>query len=405
MQNRSQPRWTATECLLQVLIADLPVSEADERANDILRTGDVDWSDFAQLCQFHRVERIVSGRISELNLAQVPAEFLGTLALRLKKQIYGAMLRVSNTVKIAEQFDKAGIQYVLMKSDAVGERYYERPIERASKDIDLLINSADYYRAFALLEELGFRQNSPHFVPDEKCFGMLEALRAYAEFEDGKGTSVELHWRLFRNPELLKDVGRNFEKTTETIRLAGRPVRVLSAPRQLVYLCCHGVHHSWFRLKWMADLHRVLNQLSQQELADALKIADENRVRGVVEDAMAICHALLEPHSEKVFPNARQANVQRYQKIIKMRMEHNQGKFTNLVDVVRRERNQFSIFHGSRYRLWVAILFLTELDDVDRFKLSRKWLWFYALVGPFRRVVRSFFRYLGHLFGQKSNAN
>ena len=143
MQNGPPPRWTATERLLHVLIADLSVSEAEERANDILQTGDIDWLDFAQLCQFHRVERILSGRLSELNLAHVPADFLETLATRLKKQIYGAMLRVSNTVRIAEQFDKAVIPYVLMKSDAVGERYYERPIERASKDMDLLINSAD----------------------------------------------------------------------------------------------------------------------------------------------------------------------------------------------------------------------------------------------------------------------
>ena len=68
---------------------------------------------------------------------------------------------------------------------------------------------------------------------------------------------TELQWRVADNPELLKEV--HAASPTQNVVVAdGLSVRTLARDDLFTYLCIHGAHHAWSRLKWLADLNAFI---------------------------------------------------------------------------------------------------------------------------------------------------
>jgi hypothetical protein len=74
---------------------------------------------------------------------------------------------------------------------------------------------------------------------------------------------TELQWRVADNPELLKDVHagsptQNVAVAQNDVVADALSVRTLARDDLFAYLCIHGAHHAWSRLKWLADLNAFI---------------------------------------------------------------------------------------------------------------------------------------------------
>ncbi len=110
-------------------------------------------------------------------------------------------------------------------------------------------------------------------------------------FHDGRGLSLELHWRLIDNPVLLREVGLG-SPTQEAPVLDGA-LRTLGDKELFAYLAVHGASHCWFRLKWLADLNAWLSTRTDEEIVGFYRYAESLGVGACAGQALLLCNRLL----------------------------------------------------------------------------------------------------------------
>jgi hypothetical protein len=112
--------------------------------------------------------------------------------------------------------------------------------------------------AGTILEKQGYRRIHPDvpLTPQLMRF-LLKKDHHFSYCHTQTGILVELHWRLDHCGVELPLPEKN-ELTT--CRLAGQNISVLAAEYELLSLILHGAGHSWFRLRWLCDIGKFLEQ-------------------------------------------------------------------------------------------------------------------------------------------------
>ncbi len=148
---------------------------------------------------------------------------------------------------------------MVLKGAAVAQLAYgSAAAAKHARDIDLLVAPDRAEAALRLIEGEGYALS----LPAQRLSGtQRRALIRYgreAEFAHGEGRlRVELQWRAVDNPLLLKGVGAR--SPAQRVALAdGAAVRTLAPDDLFAYLCAHGAHHGWSRMKWLANVNAVL---------------------------------------------------------------------------------------------------------------------------------------------------
>ncbi len=137
-------------------------------------------------------------------------------------------------VRLAPDFRAAGIDFVVLKGPAVAHGFYPDPSWRTFADLDLLVRTADWRRACALLAELGFRRDLPEPRP-----GFDERFGKAAAHTGTDGFSVDLHRTLVLGPfGLWIDPDVLFERTT-AFRLGGVSLKRLEHTSAFLHACAH----------------------------------------------------------------------------------------------------------------------------------------------------------------------
>lgn len=129
---------------------------------------DIDWEQFFDFCNHHKVENMVYIELKKLNI--VPTDTL--------KKFVGANARMSVaeakqeifSQQLFSAFEKSNISYMPLKGIVIKKLY---PVEnyRTSNDIDVLVKIEDFQRAENVLRKLGYtpgekgnRDNDYHIV-------------------------------------------------------------------------------------------------------------------------------------------------------------------------------------------------------------------------------------------------
>jgi putative nucleotidyltransferase-like protein len=183
---------------------------------------------------------------------------------------------------LADAFDAAGIEFVVLKGPTLAHTVYPEVSWRPFNDLDLLVRTDQWSPACAVLTDLGFRRDLPEPRPGfDKRFG-----KAATHSGDG-GLQVDLHrtlvlgpFGLWLNPEDL------FERTVP-FPLAERPLRRLDDTSLLLHACIHA------SLGWSPPLLLSLRDVAQVAGAGAVdwdlaaELARRWRLAAVVRHAFA----------------------------------------------------------------------------------------------------------------------
>ena len=55
----------------------------------------------------------------------------------------------------------------------------------------------------------------------------------------------------------------NCMEQTKKVTIGREPVPAMGIDHTLLYLCCHGAKHAWYRLFWLCDVARLLHKARQ----------------------------------------------------------------------------------------------------------------------------------------------
>ena len=158
---------------------------------------------------------------------------------------------------LLELLTNHGIEAVPFKGPSLAQSLYGNVALRRTIDLDILVRRKDILLAKQLLLAEGFQMAGEMSAAQQE--NHLDS-HYHFEFHRPKGdVHVELHWELLPKHCGYFDTSYVWSHLT-TARLAGRPVLALGAEELFVLLCVHhGTKHTWDRLKWIADIGRMID--------------------------------------------------------------------------------------------------------------------------------------------------
>lgn len=236
------------------LILDLIKTE--DGVIDIKDYQDINWELFLQLSLHHRLYPLLYLKLNKIEGNVVPDEIVQTLALKYRNNTFN-MLHLSG---VMEQLNKLFLEHdirpLFLKGPVLAMELYGDLSLRTCSDLDILIPLVDLEKANELLLNLGY-------VKDEYIKTLLNDWKwrhhHFTYYHPNNGTKIEIHWRL--NPYPSKEP--SFTELWEgrrTSYITSYPTYFLGKEDLFLYLVLHGARHGWSRLRWLEDIHRIVEK-------------------------------------------------------------------------------------------------------------------------------------------------
>ena len=211
----------------------------------------------------HRIGPLVHAAMKQLPAQALPAGLMARLSESTRVNAVKALRSQRTHLLLARWLAKAGIEWLPFKGITVAQRYYGGFAARQVNDLDIWVPPSKVLQARALLEAQGFRFDAANRHWDLAARGprhLAYLTRYYFEEQhySGEFGPLELHWQLTGNVAQFNLAPQALLDRADPIAMAGSTLRVMNDDDLLLYLCEHGGRHGWFRLKWLADLPRVL---------------------------------------------------------------------------------------------------------------------------------------------------
>ena len=233
------------------------------------------WSEILHLAEEQSVVGLIAaglghyeGDISQTTKLQIVAE-----ALQIEQRNKAMNLFIAGLVK---DMRKAGIYTLLIKGQGIA-RYYERPLWRASGDVDLYLSEDNYKKAKLTLCPLA------QSIEEEYAYTKHQAMMI-------AGWEVEIHGNL--RSGLLQRIDRQLDKINEDVFYGGNvrlwmngdtQVFVLDACNEAIYVFTHILQHYF---KWGIGLRQICDWCrmlwSNREIIDEKKIEKKLRAMGLM---------------------------------------------------------------------------------------------------------------------------
>jgi len=277
-----------------LLVAACCIWPPSARRNDAIRAAAgcrIDWANVLRIVARQRVCGLVSDglRCAEIEPPPAAKSKLAADAGDIARQ---SLQLASEALRLQAAFDAASLPAVFVKGSALAVLAYNNLGIKHAWDIDLLIAPGDVRRACEVLAAAGFeRTMPPASFANDRFFAWTEFARECIFRHQVRGTFLELHWRLSDNRALLAHVSASSATRLVTIA-SGQALRTLQDEDLFAYLCLHGAHHGWSRLKWLADLAAWLSGKSAAEVETLYRRAKADGVGRAAAQALLLCERL-----------------------------------------------------------------------------------------------------------------
>jgi hypothetical protein len=216
-----------------------------------------DWDAVVAAAQRQRVAGLVHDALlaAGVQLSAAPA---AEFARRAQAIFRKNLLLAAETSRLQTLLEAAAIPSVALKGVALAQLAYGSLKVKHTHDIDLLIPPDRALAAMALLESDGYALSFPaSHLGEAQRRAVVRYSREVAFVHPVHGAFTELQWRVADNRALLKEV-HAASPTQDVVVADGLSVRTLARDDLFAYLCVHGAHHAWSRLKWLADLNAFI---------------------------------------------------------------------------------------------------------------------------------------------------
>ncbi|CAM4281086.1 nucleotidyltransferase domain-containing protein [Paenibacillus tarimensis] len=266
----------------------------------------MDWRLFLRLAEHHRTYPSVYlqlKRAAAHNNPAIPQELMQALHALYTRNTFQMLHLSAEMTKVCGRMSSQGIRMLVLKGPALAKHLYGDISLRTSKDLDVLVAPADVTAAAQQLVQMGY-------TTDYACHELFHLWKRKTHhisyYHPVHRTMVEVHWQL--DPH--KGSEPSFESIWDrrrTMLFSGTPVHTPGDQELLLYLAIHGARHGWFRLRWLADVDRLLR--SSLVLHERLPAGCDYAYQAIVGQAMLLSAGLfgtpLSKDDEDLYANDR----------------------------------------------------------------------------------------------------
>lgn len=247
------------------LLSATKVPERHAREAAAILSSPQDWEHIKVASQREGVACILYRNLTKLDL---PADAASIARRELGPIYYTNAARNIGLIKRAEEAASAlgreGVASIVLKGAALAEELYGDIGLRPSTDIDLLVRREDLPLAHETLIRTGYYPPESYrdflSAPAESGLNSLVYIPS-----DGSGSFIHLHWHIINSTWPIESVvGRvDMRRIWSRARPAGSGKNgflSLCPDHLLIYLCHHGMHHSFYRLILACDVNEAVRR-------------------------------------------------------------------------------------------------------------------------------------------------
>lgn len=342
-----------------------------------------DWDLFLRVIKRHHVVVLArqSLRATEIKLPPAINEQLDAL---VQQHVRHGLKLAAETARLQNLLAAAGIPAIVLKGAALEQLAYASIAIKQTRDIDLLVPVECAQLALQIIERVGYALFLPAKNLNQRQRSALVRFGREVELvEPRTKIRVELQWRAADNPVLLS--GIDAHAATQTVMLSeSAGVRTLAPDNLFAYLCVHGAHHSWSRLKWLADLNALIAS-TKPDLEHLYRHAKSVGAGLCAGQALLLCQQLFGLRLPDVIARELKAH-KRCQRLVAVAIEamtesngfaeRDQGTRA----VMRGLRNQLMLGHGWAFYAAQWRLACAGVADIVRIPLPRPLHFVYPLL-------------------------
>ncbi|MCA1061485.1 nucleotidyltransferase family protein [Rossellomorea aquimaris] len=221
-----------------------------------LKDSNIDWEKFISLVYHHRIYPQVYTKLNKVHQALIPAQVIQRIENKYKKNTFNMLLLSAEMEYVSKMFESAEVKMLVLKGPVLAEDLYGDISLRTSNDLDILISISDLDRAEALLIKEGY-------LKDDYFTSILGEWRwrhhHVTYFHPVKKVKLELHWRLNPGPG-AEPCFKDLWKRKRISCITKKPIYFLGREDLFLFLISHGARHGWSRLRWLVDIHQLVEQ-------------------------------------------------------------------------------------------------------------------------------------------------
>lgn len=279
------------------------------------RFGAAEWHRFADLAIVrHRIGPLVYAALRAVGWDAVPVPIGARFAAEARRAAHHALSLKAETARLVAALNERGIEPVLLKGWALEEGLGHPLGRRVARDLDLMVAPAELRASCETAAALGYSLVTAPLPESDNALAAF--LIGNKEFELGSADTdvrIELPVRPFASARLLP---RHLLRTEQRVLRIGETLarfRVLTRTSCFLYLALHGYLHCWTRGKWLADMPRLIRDLTPEEWLRISARARELGIERAVGTALVLCRDLLgvspPPAAEPLAAAAERARV------------------------------------------------------------------------------------------------
>lgn len=269
----------------------------------------IDWTLLLRLGRRHRVTSLVNNAFA-CSPDCLPDYARDELAATAQQVAMKSLHQAAEAHRLQGLLEAAGIAPLFIKGSALAMLAYGSLALKTAYDIDILIRRQEIAPAFEVLRAAGYLPTLGNDIDDVRLREWADKSKDTTWRHPLHGFVVELHTRLFANPNLLP--GLPFDTPQKVFISPGRVLATLSAQELPVYLSAHGAIHGWARLKWLADLNALMSHAGRdglERLFDAARRQGAGRTAG---QAILLMHMVFDrPVSDAIIRDVKRERFTR----------------------------------------------------------------------------------------------
>jgi hypothetical protein len=270
-----------------------PLEPADTARIRELARQPLDWPHLLKIVHHHQVVSLVSRNLQACATDEMPHETAAALKAGAVENARLCFQRISELVCLARLFNARQIGFRVLKGAPLALAAFGDATLRDAGDIDLLIDETKIDQADRVLCSAGYLRFEPQArLTPRRMRSYTAHQKDFSYDHSNNGASIDLHWRLFRNPRLPANA--TLEEAGEAwTQLGQERVPTLPPARLFLYLCVHGALDGWLRLKWLADVGALLRKASLPEIRSIAQTAAAQGALPEFSAAILLCRQWL----------------------------------------------------------------------------------------------------------------
>ncbi|TXC92350.1 nucleotidyltransferase family protein [Metabacillus litoralis] len=243
-----------TEKIPKELVIILSIIKDEKIEKDWLK--DTDWKLFIQLLIHHRLYPLIYPKLNEYDKNFFPSHILQLISYKYRLNTIEMLKLSGEMTELDGLFNENKIKTIFLKGPALALELYGEISLRTSGDLDILVSIDHLEIVNDLLCKAGYNKDE-YFSTTLDDWKWRHHHLTYLHPE--KQIKLEVHWRLNPGPSEEPSFKELWERR-EKVSFSGHKIYLLGKEDLFLFLVTHGARHGWSRLRWLVDIHKLMNK-------------------------------------------------------------------------------------------------------------------------------------------------